>query len=339
MYITITKQHSGLNYKGSVGDFVEYLEKENEDKDLEVEEYFFDQYNDRVSPEQVIKGIDENTARLPKKAPKFYSLVISPSPRELKHIGNNPEKLRIYTRELMKDYAASFYRDKRVTVDDIKYYAKLEHTRTFKGTDLQIVENQPYATKIQELKKEIRHIEAGKTKGNLNVLRTKMQKLEAEAPHQQHGKRIVQGMKKDGMQSHIHIIVSRTDASNKLSLSPGSQYKKSETPLNGVKVKRGFNRDEFFKAAEKTFDKTFRFQRNFVESYKAKKMLLNNPKMFFSLLSGLPTSQKQVALSLLHKAGVNVPNIPTNTVQLAFKTFMKLKKGVENAVRSGSIGI
>jgi len=31
MYIAITKQHSGLNYKGSVRDFVKNLEKENED--------------------------------------------------------------------------------------------------------------------------------------------------------------------------------------------------------------------------------------------------------------------------------------------------------------------
>lgn len=30
MYIAITKQHQGGNFKGSVGDFVKYLEKENE---------------------------------------------------------------------------------------------------------------------------------------------------------------------------------------------------------------------------------------------------------------------------------------------------------------------
>lgn len=46
--------------------------------------------------------------------------------------------------------------------------------------------------------------------------------LMEEAPHQQNGKRIVRGMPKEGSQSHIHIVVSRKDMSNKYSLSPGS---------------------------------------------------------------------------------------------------------------------
>jgi len=67
-----------------------------------------------------------------------------------KTLQNPSEDLKIYTRELMKDYVASFNREingRSVTVDDIKYYAKIEHQRTFKGTDKQIRENQPYATK------------------------------------------------------------------------------------------------------------------------------------------------------------------------------------------------
>ena len=339
MYIAITKQHSGLNYKGSVRDFVKYLEKENEDTTAELQEHFFDQYNDIVSPEHVIKEIDSNTARLGKNDPKFYSIVVSPSSRELRHIANDPEQLRKYVREFMKDYAASFYRDKPITVDDIKYYAKLEHQRTFKGTDKQIIENQPYASKILEIKKDIRIMERGELKDNIQKLKSQLGKLEKKAPHRQNGKRIVQGMKKEGMQSHIHIIVSRTDASNSFSMSPGSKYKESEVILNGELVKRGFNREKFFKSAEKTFDKTFGYNRNFVESYQARNMLKKDPKKFFSVLVGLPTTQKQVARSLLFKAGINVPTIPVNQAQIAFKALMKLKKGVEKAMNSGSIGI
>ncbi|MEP5237562.1 MobB family relaxase, partial [Ekhidna sp.] len=167
MYIAITKQHQGGNFKGSVRDFVNYLEKENEDRSPEQQEHFFDQYNDRISAEEVITEIDGNTKKLSKKDPKFYSIVISPSKSELKAINNDPEKLREYVRELMKDYAASFHRDKKITVDDIKYYAKIERERTFKGTDKEIKENQPYATKILEFKKEIRNIEKGEAKGNI----------------------------------------------------------------------------------------------------------------------------------------------------------------------------
>lgn len=339
MYIAITQQHMGSSFKGSVRDFVNYLEKENEDKNVEVQEHFFDQYNDIISPEKVITEIDSNTAKLAKKDPKFYSLVVSPSPRELRHIKNNPEQLRKYVREIMKDYANSFHRDQKITVDDIKYYAKLEHERTFKGTDKKIQENQPYATKILELKNDIRRIERGEVNGNIKKFKKEVFRLEKEAPHQQNGKRIVRGIQKDGFQSHIHIIVSRKDKTNSFSLSPGAKFKESETVLNGKKVKQGFHRGKFFKASEKTFDRKFNYNRNFVESYQAKNMFLKDPKKFFAILIGLPNSEKQLAFKLLHKAGVNIPTIPTNKVQLAFKVFMKLKQGVEKAMNSGSIGI
>jgi hypothetical protein len=339
MYIAITKQHMDINYKGSVRDFVNYLEKENEERTPEFQEHFFDQYNDMVSPEKVITEIDGNTTKLAKKDPKFYSLVISPSTRELRHIKNNPEQLRKYVRELMKDYADSFYRNEMVTVDMIKYYAKVEHKRTYKGTDKKIQENQPYATKILQLKNDIQKVERGESEGNIKKLKNRIAKLEKEAPHQQNGKRIVRGMQKEGFQSHIHIIVSRKDVTNKHSLSPGSKYKESTTILNGKEVKQGFNREKFFKAAEKTFDKTFGYNRNFVESYGAKNLFQKDQKKFFAMLIGLPISERQTAFKLLHKSGVHVPTIPTNTVQLAFKAFVKLKKGVEKAMNSGSIGI
>ncbi|GAL77292.1 mobilization protein B [Algibacter lectus] len=153
MYIAITKQHQGENFKGSVRDFVKYLEKENEDRSPEQQEHFFNQYNDRISAEEVITEIDGNTKKLSKKDPKFYSIVVSPSKSELKVINNDPEKLREYVRELMKDYAASFHRDKKITVDDIKYYAKIERERTFKGTDKEIKENQPMLQKYWSLRK------------------------------------------------------------------------------------------------------------------------------------------------------------------------------------------
>lgn len=339
MYIAITKQHLGENFNGSVRDFVNYLGKENEDKSPELQEHFFDQYHNQIGAEEVISQIDTNKARLGKKDPKFYSIVVSPSKSELKAINNDTEKLQQYIRELMKDYAASFYRDRKVSVDDIKYYAKIEQERIFKGTDKEIRENQPYATKILELKKEIRRIESGKTNGNTKSIQKEIDRLEKDAPHKISGKRIVRGMKKDGMQNHVHIIVSRTDATNSHSLSPGSAFKESTTQLNGVPQKQGFHRDKFYKAAEKTFDKKFKYTRNFVESYKARNLLDKDPKHFFAMLAGLPTTEKQAAFKMLFKTGVNVPTIPVNKVQIAYKVLMKLKRGVETAINSGSIGV
>ncbi len=111
MYISITRQHMNQTFSQSSADFVMYLEKENEGIQPELQEHFFDQNNDFVLPEQVIKEIDGNTAKLKKREPKFYSLTISPSQRELKAINNDPELLRKYVREVMKDYSAAFYRD------------------------------------------------------------------------------------------------------------------------------------------------------------------------------------------------------------------------------------
>ena len=342
MYITITAQKLGGDYSQSSADFAEYLEKENQGLEQEDVEHFFNQYGDEIEAKEVVKEIDGNTAKLKKKEPKFYSITVSPSKYELRKLQNNSEDLKKYTRAIMNDYATSFHREingKPITVDDIKYFAKIEHQRTFKGTDKQVRENQPFATKILELKNEIRKIEHQHLEGDVNKIKMQISKLEADAPHQLNGKRIVQGMKKDGNQSHIHIIVSRKDASNSLSLSPGSKYKASQVEMHGKIVKRGFDRDAFFTKAESTFDKAFGYKRNYAESYKSKKDFIKNPKLYFTTLLGLPTSEKAIAFKMLAKSGVPIASIPTNQVQLALKTIRYLKRGVDLAIKSGSIGI
>ncbi|MBD1261986.1 mobilization protein [Maribacter polysiphoniae] len=342
MYITVTAQKLGGDYSQSSADFVEYLEKENQGLEQEQMEYFFNQYEGEIPTLEVVKEIDANTTKLKKKEPKFYSITVNPSKYELRQLRNNTKDLKHYTRELMKDYASSFNREingRPVTVDDIKYYAKIEHQRTFKGTDKQVRENQPFATKILKLKIDIRKIEQGEQEGSIKKLEAQINGFEREAPHQQNGKRIVQGMQKEGNQSHIHIIVSRKDMTNSVSLSPGSKYKASDVMMNGKKVKRGFNRDAFFGKAEKTFDSTFGYKRNYAESYTSKKDFIKNPKIYFTTLLGLPTSERAVAFKILGKAGVPINNLPANNVQLALKTIRYLKRGIEKALRSGSIGI
>ena len=342
MYITITAQKLGGKFSQSSGDFVAYLEKENQGFEQEEMEHFFNQYGDEIGAKEVIKEIDGNTAKLKKKEPKFYSLTVSPSKYELRQLQNSREDLKQYTRAIMKDYAGSFNREiigKSITVDDIKYYAKIEHQRTFKGTDKQVRENQPFATKILNLKNEVRKVERGELDGNIKKLEMQISKLETQAPHQQNGKRIVQGMQKAGNQSHIHIVVSRKDMSNSVSLSPGSKYKASEVMMNGKLVKRGFDRDSFFAKAEQTFDSTFKYKRNYAESYKSKKDFIKNPKLYFSTLLGLPANEKAIAFKILGKAGVPIASIPSNKVQLALKTIKYLKRGVDIAIKSGSIGM
>jgi len=359
MHINITAQKIGENfetYNSSVTDYVNYLEKENEGKHPELQEQFFDQYNDRISPETAISEIDGNTRKLKKKDPKFYSIVVSPSVKELKHINNDPAFLRMYTRALMKDYAASFHRDRTVTVDDIKYYAKIEHERTYRGFEKKIKANEPYLKRIAKLNNDKAKVERGEIKGSAKKIQREINKLTAEAPYKVEGKILTEGMKKEGMQTHIHIIVSRNDMSNTYSLSPNSQHKANTTILHGKEVKQGFNRDKFITATEKTFDKVLGYDRNFIEKYSNRKLYKKDPVKFFALVAGLPTKERELAIKLLHKFGVptnqkgaayrlvqksglKMPSIPTNKVQLAIKAFNKLKKGLDRAIQSGSIGI
>ena len=343
MYISITPQKMGGNFSKSSADFVGYLEKENQGLEQHEMEHFFNQYGDEISAEEVVKEIDGNTAKLEKHEPRFYSITVSPSKYELRKLQNSSEDLKRYTRELMKDYVASFNREikgRPVSIDDIKYYAKVEHQRTFKGTDFQIKENQPYASKILQLKTEIRNIQDGRAEGNIKRMKKEITKLESQAPHQQNGKRIVQGMPKDGNQSHIHIIVSRKDASNSVSLSPGSKHKASEVEMHGRKVKRGFDRDTFFAKAEKTFDKTFGYKRNFAETYKARKDFVKNPNLYFAALMKLPANEKALAFKMITKTGLPViPSIPVSQAQIALRVFKRLRRGAEVAIKSSSIGI
>ncbi|MEN8126116.1 MAG: MobB family relaxase [Bacteroidota bacterium] len=344
MYITITPQKLGNNYSQSASDFVAYLDKENEGKPIEENEHFFNQFGEEISSKEVISEIDQNTSKLKKREPKFYSITVNPSEYELKRLQNHSEELKRYTREVMKDYANSFNREingRAVTVDDIKYFAKIEHERIYNGTDKAIRENAPYHRKVARLRNEISQVESGELKGNIKRKQQLIKKLEREAPHKLNGKMIVPGMKKEGSQSHIHIIVSRKDMSNKYSLSPGSKYKSSEVVMNGKTVKRGFNRDSFFSASEKTFDKLFGYKRNYVETYSARKSFLKQPEKYFAGIMGLPANERAIAFKLLGKSGVNTSlmNIPTNKVQITLKVIKKLKRGFDRAIQSSSIGV
>lgn len=338
MYITISPQKTGSNYTTSVSDFVDYLEKENSNLLPEHKEYFFNQTNDHITRNEVTKEIDSNTAKLKTTEPRYYSLTINPSQRELQHIGNDSEKLKSYTREIMKDYASSFNREinnRPIQVSDIKYYGKVEFTRTYKGTDKEIRENLPYSNRLAKLENDLRKIDRGELKGSEKLIRKEMHDLRKQAPHKIDGKLIEQGMAKPGVQTHIHLIVSRKDMSNSVSLSPGSKYKSSEVTFQGKTVKRGFDRDSFYQKAEKSFDRKFNFKRNYVEQYSSRKLMIKTPKQYYSNLLNLPTSERKLAMHLLRSAQAIIPVIPNAKVRHAIK---QLQKALEIGIKSGSIG-
>ena len=76
---------------------------------------------------------------------------------------------------------------------------------------------------------------------------------------------------KTGEQMHAHIIVSRKDLNNKIKLSPQTNHRGTRKGA----VKGGFDRTEFFKNSENTFDKGFNHSRDFKESFEFQNTMKN----------------------------------------------------------------
>lgn len=62
---------------------------------------------------------------------------------------------------------------------------------------------------------------------------------------------------------HVHVIVSRKDATNSRKISPMTNHRGGN---RGV-IKRGFDRDAFYRSCEQMFDKSFGFNRKTENSY------------------------------------------------------------------------
>ena len=134
-HINITSSSTGSN-AGSCGQLVEYLEKENNLKAEHKAELWFNQGRDDLRAYEVRQGIDSNTAKLKQHEAKYYLVNISPSQKELAHLGNDPQKLKAYARGVMAEYAANF--QKGLGPDDVKWYGKVEYNRGYKWTDEQV---------------------------------------------------------------------------------------------------------------------------------------------------------------------------------------------------------
>jgi hypothetical protein len=154
--------------KGSSLRTANYLAKEAKYAG-EVATFFGAPGSPNKTAEEVVAMLDSNVKGLRKDDAKFYSLVLSPSPDELTHMGNDPKGLEKYTQNVMDDYAKNFNlkNGKELVESNLVWAATIHDERKNRGTD--------------------------------------------------EGK---QGEKKDGLQTHIHLIVSARDAEQKITLNP-----------------------------------------------------------------------------------------------------------------------
>lgn len=118
---------------GSCAGAIQYLEKENQDKDLMDREQFFNNDKDIILSGEAISIVDPNKQGMKKDDAKFYSMTYSFSEQELE--GRTDDELKQFVKDnFTKDYAGSV-KGRDIDPDTIQYVAKLEYERAYKGTD------------------------------------------------------------------------------------------------------------------------------------------------------------------------------------------------------------
>ncbi|WP_237732392.1 DUF5712 family protein [Flavobacterium sp. UGB4466] len=180
MYINITDSETGNN-KGSSGQLVNYLEKENHAalENGHAKELWFNTISSEIILQEVKVRIDNNIAKLGRNDAKFYLVNISPSQKEITYLKERfgdqgaQEKLKEYAVCVMDAYARNFKRPGIQDSKNLLWYGKLERYRYYNYRDPEV--------------------EQGIVKA---------------------------GELKTGEQMHVQVIVSRKDSSNKIKLSP-----------------------------------------------------------------------------------------------------------------------
>ncbi len=90
-----------------------------------------------ITTAEVSAAVDGNSKGFCNDDAKFYSPIISPSADELKHISNNAEKLKTYTRQVMENYAHNFgcKAGNKINSEDLVWRATFHQGWQYNGFD------------------------------------------------------------------------------------------------------------------------------------------------------------------------------------------------------------
>ena len=244
---------------------------------------FFNNSRDYISAQEVTFKIDNNKAKLSRNDAKFYVITVSPSSRELEKMGKTEkeqaEAMRKYVRDdVMQHYAEGF--GKGLNKEDIEYYGKIHFER--KGADREVtfkIDNNKaklsrndakfYVITVSPSSRELEKM--GKTEKEQAEA---MRKYVRDDVMQHYAEGFGKGLNKEDIEyygkihferkgadrydMHAHIIVSRKDRSNTRKLSPKTNHTGKKNCGN---VKGGFDRTDFFRKCETSFDKRTGYDR------------------------------------------------------------------------------
>jgi hypothetical protein len=134
------------------------------------------------------------------------------------------------------------------------------------------------------------------------------------------------GDKKEGLQTHVHVVVSRMDESKKIRLSPMANARNSKNILNGKEVQIGFDRMKFVQTCEKSFDTNFDYNRSewhkFSHYYTMKNQMRNTAKSVAMIIArDVPGVKEYNKASQVVNTAVNLANAkdPLDALSAVFK--------------------
>ena len=290
----ISKPHSsmGSGNKGSSAQLVNYLDKENKElekkaieepnrtKEIEIrsrQQYFFNHKSDAVSQIKVREDIDKNIAKLGKNDAKYYAPTISFSKDELRHISMITTEGRLVenTSQMRKPefdrYNDLLRKYSRAVMDNYAANFNREEKGLKSGKDL------VYYAKIE-------HDRA--YKGNDKEVRIGNAKS---------------GDKKPGLQSHVHVIVSRKDRTQRMKLSPVANEKSTKRTIGKNTYHVGFDRKQWISQNEKSFDNMFSYQRKEIEKFEIQNSLKNGSREELLEASAKINQEKETAIGLIQQ--------------------------------------
>ncbi len=205
-------KHGNVTFdnKSSASRLGNYLNKEPSSK--QEKGIFFNVQGD-FDRKQMVESIDNNVKGLTQKDDKFHSLVIAPSAKELEHIGNDQTKLKAFTIACMEKYAANFN----------LVGTPMGGTPQISGKMLSEKDLVWFATIHQ----------------NRAYKGTDLEVLNGEKKS---------GDLKEGLQTHIHVVVSARDREQKITLNPNTSNRNR------------FKMTAWFEANQRQFNQQFDFK-------------------------------------------------------------------------------
>ena len=284
----ISKPHStlGATNTSSCIDLAMYLEKENNDLDKllqktnsidkkrEIEsrkQFFFSHSKNNISTNEVISGIDKNIKKLGKKDAKYFAPTINFSQQELKHIIQS-----VTDKKEVKNVWELNIKEYELFNNKIKEYTKLIMTNYAKNFNrenkgLKSGNDLVYFAKIEHFRK---------FKGTDDEVLNTIYKA---------------GDLKPGINSHVHIIVSRKDKTQRLKLTPTTKERSTTRTIGGNTYHVGFDRMKWINMNENSFDVFFQYKRREREKFINQCILKNgSPKEKEALLKEIETKEQSI---------------------------------------------